>query len=336
MSKVDAACAWALQRAGSGQISFLLFESPYGMGKSHALAHLQLLARKASMATGSVVLDGVGISLCWPMSLIAGLAHTIDYPDQKGSDGLYQRLSNVVLSGGIDKLNTGGCELLFSVLKKIDAEVASDPEAWETIEDFLSLEVGAGVVRTKLGFVVPALKTLREGRPARCAALLREWAQACSATGAPGGLAVLLDEADVDFAQSGRSLTEREQRTSLFEALRELADIGPRHGGYGRLIIAMGVTPGSTESDPVEELRGKLGPHLRSVVLQELSFTELKDLGTRVCHLYRAAYQLAEAATPKIDEIQAESLSWLSKQAEQRNPRKFIRRLLERIDGTYA
>src|SRR5690606_24163490 len=44
MGEVGAAFQKALDRAATGQLSFLLIVSPYGMGKTHALAHLRQLA----------------------------------------------------------------------------------------------------------------------------------------------------------------------------------------------------------------------------------------------------------------------------------------------------
>ena len=336
MGDVDRACRWALDRAGTGQVSFLLFESPYGMGKSHALAHLHLRARQAGMATGGVVLDGIGVSLCLPMSIIAALSHSIEFPDGPSSDGLPQRLAGLIRAGATDRLRTVGSEMLFSVLRKVEPSVAEDPDAWEVIEDFLSLEVGAGVVRNQLGLVVPALKSKLCNRPLRCTHLLREWAQACTATGARNGLVVLLDEADVDYAQSGRTETEREQRTALLQAWREVANSGPKSDGYGRLVIAMAITPGASEPDPVQELKSELGPHLRTVRLSELAEVEMSELGSRVGRLYRGAYQLSEDKTVKMDKAVAECLSTISGQAEGRNPRKFIRLLLEKFDVAHT
>lgn len=335
MAEIDAACRWALDRAATGQVSFLLFESPYGMGKSHALAHLRQRARAATMATGTVVLDGVGVSLCLPMTVVAALAHSIEFPDSTNADGLPQRLAGLIRTGETEKLNMSGCPMLFDVLRRVNASLADDPDAWEVLEDFLSLEVGAADVRRKLGLVVPALKARLADRPYRCAHLIREWAQACSVTGARNGLVIMLDEADVDYAQSGRTSNEREQREGLIRTWREIADIGPKAGGYARLVVAMAVTPGASASDPVEELRSELGPHLRTIPLREPSIEELRELGRRSGQLYLNAYELNASGTTATDNAIAASLAALKKLPEERNPRKFIRLLLEKLDGNF-
>lgn len=335
MDDVDAACKWAIDRAATGQLTFLLFESPYGMGKSHALNYLRLRARERTMAIGGAVLDGVGVSLCLPMSLVSSLTHAIEFPDDANSDGLPARLGRLIPTRAVDVLATQGCDHLHAVLKRIDTSVAENPDEWEIIEDFLSLEVGAGVVRSELGLVVPALKARLIERPYRCAELLREYAQACVATGARAGLAILLDEADVDYAQSGRTETERAQRESLFRAWREIADVGPTGSGYARLVIAIAMTPGAGKSDPVSELKQSLGEHLRVVRLPELSMNDLRELGKRVCKLYLTAYQISPTEIAATDRIAETCLSWIERSAEGRNPRRFLRLLLEKLDAAY-
>jgi hypothetical protein len=336
MGEVDKASEWALDRAKTGQLSFLLFESPYGMGKSHALAHFRLRAQQAGMATGGVVLDGIGVSLCLPMSIISALSHSIEYPDSTSSDGLPQRLAGLIRTGAKDRLRTAGSEMLFNVLRNIEPSVAENPDTWEVIEDFLSLEVGAGVVRAQLGLVVPALKSKLCDRPLRCTQLLHEWAQACTVTGAPNGLAVLLDEADVDYAQSGRTETERRQRAGLLQAWREVAESGAQSGGYGGLVIVMAITPGASDPDPVVEFKNALGAHLRIVRLTELAKFEISELGSRVSRLYRTAYEISDGTATTMDATVNECLKIISGQVEGRNPRKFIRLLLEKLDVAHT
>ena len=336
MEEVSEACQWAIIRAQTGQLSFLLFESPYGMGKSHALGHLKLTARRAGMATGCVVLDGVGVSLCLPMSLIGALAHSIEYPEITATEGLPQRLAGLVLHDAVDKLRVAGADFLHRSLVNLRADHVQNPDIWEVVEDYLSLETSANQVSQRLGVRVQPLRArFLEDRPARCAELLREWARACTATGASGGLAVLLDEADVDYAQGGRGQTEREQRTSLLEVLRQHGDTGPRSGSYSRLIVAMAITPGASEPDPIEELKAKLGSHVRVVRLTELSAAQLSDLGGRVSRLYCRAYEIADGEA-KAEKVVKECLQLTERQAEGRNPRRFIRLLLEKLDVLYA
>ncbi len=332
MGEINAACGWALDRATTGQLSFLLFESPYGMGKSHALTQMKHHAFNQSMAVGTVTLDGTGITLCEPMSLLSGLAHAIEFPDERRDEGLPQRLTQ---RAGIG-LNITGGELLHQLLTAMSRDCADNPDKWERIEDYLSLDATSADLRRELGIQVPALRARRrDERPGRCTTVIREWAGACTLLGARNGLVVLLDEADVDYAQGGRTQNDRDQRTGLLSAFRSIADSQPGDGGFARLVIAMAITPGASQPDPIEELKLELGSHLRVVRLRELSAEEMRDLGNRVAELYRRAYEIAG------DEAKAESavnecLQLTEHQVEGRNPRRFIRLLLEKLDVFYG
>lgn len=336
MREVDTACQEALNRAKEGQLSFLLFVSPYGMGKTHALAHLRHLALERKSATGTVVLDGIGTTLSQPMGLISGLAHSIEFPDGPNSDGLSQRLAGLVRAESTQNLRVTGASFLYASLCKLTSEDAENADSWETVEDYLSLEISAGHASQALGVRLPPLRALRlNERGERAACLLREWAQACAIVGAKGGLTVLLDEADVDYAQCSRGQANINQRSELLAALRAIADRGP-DGGYTRMVIAMAITPGAATPDPVFELGRALGAHLKTVHLKELEEQDIHQLGVRVCRNYRVAYALSDAESPAMEAIAIESLAALNRSVEQRNPRKFIRLLLEKLDAAYA
>ena len=337
LSEVDVACRWALDRAVSGQLSFLLFVSPYGMGKSHALAHLRELSRGRGMAAGTVVLDGVGTTLCRPLGLIGALSHSIEYPESAASDGLPQRLAGLVRTGAVDRLRIAGAEMLHRSLVNLNGEDVDDADKWEAIEDYLSLEVSAPQASRRLGVRLPSLNANQlANRPGRASALLKEWAQACSVTNARGGLTILLDEADVDYGNRWRSETEYEQRAALLREWRQMADSGPRGGSYAKLVVALAMTPGLSEEDPIEELQQSLGPHLQVVTLRELIDSEMIDLGGKVCALYREAYELKGLEGADAERLVAESLAVQRRGAEQRNPRKLIRLLLEKLDADHA
>ena len=332
MGEVDSACRWALNRAATGQLSFLLFESPYGMGKSHALAQLKQHGFKQSMAVGTVTLDGAGITLCEPMTLLSGLAHAIEFADERHDEGLPQRLSQ---RAGVGLSITGG-DLLHKLLTAMSRECADNPDKWERIEDYLALDATSADLRRELGIQVPALRARRrEERPERCCTVIREWASACTVLGARNGLVVLLDEADVDYAQGGRTANDREQRTALLRGFRSVADAQPAYGGFARLVIAMAITPGASKPDPILELKAELGSHLRVVKLQELSAGELMDLGKRVAQLYCRGYEI-KRDDAKADNAVRECVQLTERQAEGRNPRRFIRLLLEKLDVLYA
>lgn len=335
MEDVESACRWAMGRATEGHLSFLLFESPYGMGKSHALAQLKQHALKQTMAVGTVTLDGTGVSLCEPMSLVTGLAHAIEFPDERNDEGLPQRLAQRAGRG----LNITGGEILHQLLIAIDRDCVDNPDKWELIEDYLSLDATASHLKRELGIKVPSLRArFREDRPARCSTILREWASACTVSemGARNGLVILLDEADVDYARRGRLQADMEQRRELLRAFRSIADSPPGEGGFARLLVAVAITPGTSKPDPIEEFRSELGVHLKVVRLRELSANELRELGGRVLRLYQRAYEVTGKWEDRTVEVLDECLQFTELRAEGRNPRRFIRLLLEKLDVLYA
>lgn len=335
MEEVESECRWAMGRAMEGKLSFLLFESPYGMGKSHALAHLKQLALKQTMAVGTVTLDGTGVSLCEPMSLVTGLAHAIEFPDDRKDEGLPQRLTQRAGRG----LSITGGEILHQLLMAIDRDCVDNPDKWELIEDYLSLDATASHLKRELGIKVPSLRArYREDRPARCSTIIREWASACTVSeiGARNGLVILLDEGDVDYARRGRSQADMDQRTELLRAFRSIADSPPGDGGFARLLVAVAITPGASKPDPIQEFRSELGEHLKVVRLRELTAAELRQVGEQVVRLYQRAYEVAGKKEERAAELLDKCLQFTARQAEGRNPRKFIRLLLERLDVLYA
>jgi hypothetical protein len=97
----------------------------------------------------------------------------------------------------------------------------------------------------------------------------------------------------------------------------------------------MAITPGAGDPEPIEELKTELGSHVRVVRLKELNAGQLNELGGRVAQLYRRAYEIAEDEA-KTKRAVNECLQRAEQQAEGRNPRRFIRLLLEKLDVLYA
>jgi len=333
MTQVDAVTKVTLDRANSGEVSFLIFVSEFGMGKSHALARLRLQAMQRRMAVGSVVLDGMGVSLCQPMSLPAALAHAIEFSDH--GESLPARLAGLVRTGQTSKLRTACAEFLHGALAELTSDHVDDPEAWELVEDYLALEVAPSVLRQRLGVRVPTLNTrARADRPDRCALLMRDWARSVPPLGDRGGLALLLDEADVDFALGGLTASEKEQRAALLQAWRTMADGGPGGDTHVKLLIALAVTPGGHRDDPVSELRSILGPCAGVIELPELSEDHLRELGQRIAAMYARAYQTKPEA--RATEFVDACLQTMRGMHGRRNPRHFIRMLLEKLDAAHV
>jgi len=83
-------------------------------------------------------------------------------------------------------------------------------------------------------------------------------------------------------------------------------------------------------------IKDELGKHLNVVRLRELTLNELRDLGKRVVKLYQCAYEVLDNTTDLATHILEKCLLFTENQAEGRNPRKFIRLLLEKLDVLYA
>ena len=333
MEMVDAVVQSALDKANSGQVSFIIFVSEFGMGKSHALSRLRLQAMNRRMAVGSVVLDGVAVSLCQPMSLPSALSHAIEFAD--GCEGLPARLAGLVRTGQTSKLRREGADLLYGALSALRTEHVDDPSTWEIVEDYLALDAVPATLRRQLGVQVPPLNSRsRAERPNRCALLMRDWARSIPALDHPGGLALLLDEADVDFALSGQRLGEKEQRADLFQAWRAMADGGQHFNTRAKLLIALAVTPGSAVDDPLSELRLTLGPGANIVELAELSEDQLRDLGERIAAIYSQAYQITSVSSAA--DLVNGCLRAIRGMHGRRNPRTFIRMLLEKLDAAHV
>ena len=237
----------------------------------------------------------------------------------------------------LDELIGAGAGLLHGALRNLNGEHVGDPDAWEVIEDYLSLERSASEVSRCLGVRVAALRAHSlVNRPGRSADLLREWAQACTVTGAKNGLVALFDEADVDYGQRGRSWTDMEQRNGLLEALRQLADKSPGTMSYGHLVVAMGITPGASKPDALAELRWQLGLHLRVVRLRELAVGELRELGWKTVRVYKRAYETDDVQEGRLGVILERGVRRAERAPGGRNPRAYIRQLLEELDVLYG
>ena len=74
----------------------------------------------------------------------------------------------------------------------------------------------------------------------------------------------------------------------------------------------------------------------RRLRLRELTAGELRELGGRVMRLYQRAYEVAGKKEKRAAELLDVCVQFTRRQAEGRNPRKFIRLLLEKLDVLYA
>ena len=192
--RIREACDWALQRSDAGKLAFLIFESEYGKGKTHALNLLASAALARGRAVTFIVLDGDGVSLSAPITILSDLVSNVHFPahENEPDQSLGERLSGMMRFGIADKLSLNGADFLAQCFARIPSEIADNPEAWDTVMDYLSCDLAASQAKIRLrsftddGRAVPLptiAKRRRDERPERCALMLREWAHTCVTLG---------------------------------------------------------------------------------------------------------------------------------------------------------
>jgi hypothetical protein len=341
-TEVRDACSWALERSGRGRAAVVVFESPFGKGKSHALNIFSSAARKQFRAVGSIVLDGFGITLTEPMTLLTNLAPSIRFPEGQGLETLPERLCELVQKNEAHRLRRSGAVFLAECLERVPREIAEQPEAWEIVIDYLSCVLPASHAKLMLApfrdngcppSLPPIVANRVDERAERCVKMLREWAQACTVAGAHRGLVVLLDEADVDYGNTGFREEMVKRRVWLYEAINNLAESDQQ----SMLSIGIAVTPGQDNywgEEAVNEIADHLGEDsTRHVQLKDLSKHDFVRLGKKVASIYGEAYGsevISRAEAESYGEELRDRLS--SRIADSCLPRRFIREFIEHLD----
>lgn len=341
------ACGWALKRSDAGKMACLIFESEYGKGKTHALNLFASAALARERAVTSIVLDGNGVSLTAPMTILSALVSNIRFPTHESDNdqSLGERLSEMMRSGIADKLALNGADFLSECFARIPSEIGDNPEAWDTVMDYLSCELAASQAKARLraftddGRAVP-LPTIsarrRDERPERCALMLREWAQTCITLGAHRGLVVLFDEADVDYTYSQSSAGGCEQREALFEEIRRIAE-DKKHRCF--LAMALAVTPGTPVSSwdedraAADEITQLLGSEcVRRVSIPAIRKSEMLTLAKSVADVYAEGYNLPVFETSMVRSVAQKLVAAHEASPEGLIPRVFIREFIDFLD----
>lgn len=341
-TEVKEACEWAIARSHEGKPAIVIFESPFGKGKTHALNLFSSIARRQSRAVGSVVLDGVGISLSEPMSLLSSLAESIRFPEGGGTEPFTERLCDLIQQHKVQALRSRGAYFLADCLEQVPREIADQPDAWEIVVDYLSCVLPASQAKQMLGGYrvnglppsLPAIVAHRvDERAERCLKMLREWAQACTLVGASRGLVVILDEADVDYGNTGFGTKSVECRTRLFRAMKQMAEASWRT----YLSIGIGITPGQDNhwgEEAVDEMMEHLGGECtRHVQLKDLSKRDFTELGKNVASLYERAFgEVVLTPVEAVDHADKLRGRMASRINDSCLPRRFIREFIEHLD----
>ncbi|MGB9618089.1 MAG: BREX system ATP-binding domain-containing protein, partial [Desulfomonilaceae bacterium] len=179
--------------------TFLLVDAPWGVGKTHALTLLQVLAQEAKFATSYVVMDGVSTSLALPMELLSELMSSLRFPDNARTANLSHQLARAKQDERIEMLEQRGAEYLANTLIPFPLDAFDDPEVLDILTDFLSLRLSATEANTKLQKLNYSvrLKSIKaraiSDRVPRFVQLLDEWGVFASVMGC-SGLLMVLDE----------------------------------------------------------------------------------------------------------------------------------------------
>ena len=323
----------AVRSASRGKPAAMLVKGPYGAGKTHLLTMLSALAARERLATALVLLDGEGVTLADPMTLLEPLLRSLRFPGESAPSGVGARLGELRRRGV--RWGRRRRSRIAEAMFQIPVAALDDPDVMEALEDYLTTSLPVTHATRKLRRLVrrpvqlPSMKSQRVAeRSWRFCELVRDWAEFCEAAGAKG-LVVIFDEVDVEYASTLWSVERRYRRRLLLEQLNYLL------GQSVPLVIAFGSAPASDEeaaNDAARDLSQRM-PRIRQVDAPQPDSEKMRELGRRLRGLYAAAYpnwisdvdQLSiERAIQEYAERYEEALAPA--------PRRFVRELLEWLD----
>lgn len=278
----------AIDSALAGRPRVLLIEGPWGAGKTHALTLLQAMAHLAGLATAMVVLDGHDITLRNPNRLYSAVFNNIRYPRASTPQSVADKLHEAKKAATVWRLREVGADRLAEVLEAVSVEQLEDPDYCHVLEDYLAGELSASQAEQALW---PARRLPRiaardvASRSARFVSLLEEWSRFMKLTG-DGGLVVILDEVDVEYAYIPWQW--RDRRNELLAQLRTLSS------SNSPLLIAFGSAPSGAAmppaDDPVKDIQTRLANIVTSVTVPSPGEAELRELFQRIVRMYADAY----------------------------------------------
>ena len=325
----------ALQR----QARSVLIEGAWGTGKTHLLTVLTAIAADEGMATSSVILDGEGVTLSDPMSLMEAFLSSLRYPGESVPHGLGSRLAQLRRSEARWELQHRTDGRIADAICDMPSSSFDEPEVVQVLEDYFTLTVSATQANSKLASLglrsvrLPPMSARAVGdRPARFCELLQGWTEFVALTGAKG-LVLVIDEVDVDYARSVWAANLRIRRTSVLRALGELLD------SKLPLIVAFGSAPGGDvedEHDPVRDLKEHVGSGVLTIEAPKPNLSQIRELAERVHKLYVRAYpeRMARLDRDNLLELSRllEAFARKHMQSISPVPRDFVRGTLERLD----
>ena len=281
----------ALDAAARNHPKFLMVEGAWGTGKTHMLTLLAAHASLKGFAVSSTILDGWLYSLTDPLRLLESITTQMKFPGDAIPTGAVSRLKRVKFQGRPELRSLGG-ERINKIVSEITENLIDDGEAVGILEDYMGLSMTPAAAKERLaklgyrGIQLPALRArAKDERGGRFVELLQDWAAYSVAAGAKG-LLVILDELDVEYANTGWR-ADRTRRDELLTALSE--------AGKARvpLVLAFASAPSGDDSnsydDAVQDVTSKLKMDLHAVAAP-IKDRDLLELGSRIYDLYGKAY----------------------------------------------
>ena len=324
-----------------GQPGSILFNGSWGSGKTHLLTLLAALAPERSLATASVILDGEGVRLSEPMSLMRSILGSLCYPEELVPGSVIERLREFRRNGSRVGIQRGASWRIRTAVCETPMRAFDEPEVADILDEYLTMSIPATQARKKLRVLghrvqLPSMNARRvDERVERFCELLGGWAEICTLTGAKG-LIVVFDEVDVEYGstlgQSRAAVERRRMRSALLEALSR--PLNPKR--HMPLLIAFGSAPATGDvaeaNDAVLDIRRSIRG-ITPIEAPTPNLAQTRELGRRLLDLYLRAYPTQDG-TIDCQELEQHIDNFALEHQQRLNPipRAFVRGTLERLD----
>ena len=324
-----------------GQPGSILFKGSWGSGKTHLLTLLAALAAERRLATASVILDGEGVRLSEPMSLMRSILGSLCYPDELVPGSVIERLRELRRNGSRVEIQRGASWRIKKAVFETPMRAFDEPEVADILDEYLTMSIPATQARERLRVLghraqLPPMNAQRvDERVERFCELLGGWAEICTLTGAKG-LVVVFDEVDVEYGStlgwSRVNVKRRRLRSALLEALSR--PLNPKR--HTPLLIAFGSAPATDDvgeaNDAVLDIRRSIRG-ITSIEAPTPNLAQARELGRRLLDLYLRAYPVQDGAIDR-QELQQriDAFALEHQQSLDPIPRAFVRGTLERLD----
>ena len=336
---IQEAIEQAIDAAALRQPRSILFKGSYGSGKTHLLTMLTALAAEHKLATASVILDGEGVTLSEPMSLMETLLSSLRYPGEVAPHGITQQLAD--LQRRINNLpHDSRCRMgkIAEVLLLTPRDLFEEPEGMEVLEEYFTMRLSATQASEKIRQLIyrrvylPSMRARNvRDRANRFCELLRGWAEFCASTGAKG-LVVIFDEVDVEYASTLGSKEYRSRRSLLLDAVSKSLN----RESKAPLLLAFGSAPASIdvkeENDAVIDLQRRING-MDELEAPRPDIEQTRELGRRLQTLYARAYpdRMSRVDPRKLERL-IDEFARTHQDVLNPIPRSFVRGTLERLD----